>query len=77
MTEPMETEWLEQIQRNGMMIAAAIDQAKSAMPPEDDAGNALAFAVAMSIEPDDIDDFVDSLRTFSDGRDVFKDGRGI
>lgn len=61
-------QWSESIRKNGELIAAALDEARNQMPDDADAGNALAFAVAVAIPPDGIEAFVDSLRTFSRAR---------
>ena len=68
MTDQSREQWAASIQRNGEMIAAALDEARAAMHEDDDAGNALAFAVAIAIPPEGMDDFIESLRTFSNAR---------
>jgi hypothetical protein len=56
------------ILRNGEIIVAALDAARKQMPDEADAGSALAFAVAVRVSPEGIEDFISSLRTFSNAR---------
>lgn len=59
------TDWEAEIQRNGELIAAALDDARSQMDDDADAGNALAFAVSIALPPDTIEPFIDSLRAFA------------
>lgn len=58
-------EWSTEVQRNGEIIAAALDAAREEMPADADAGNALAFAVAIALPIEAIEPFIDSLRTFA------------
>lgn len=65
MMTPERVAWEESIQRNGEIIAAALDGARAQTPDDADAGNALAFAVALAIPYSGIEDFVASLRAFA------------
>lgn len=58
-------DWGSKIQRNGEIIAAALDGARAQMSEDDDAGNALAFAIAVALPADGIEPFIESLRTFA------------
>ena len=58
-------EWSSEVQRNGEIIAAALDAAREEMSADADAGNALAFAVAIALPIDAIEPFIASLRTFA------------
>lgn len=58
-------EWSDGVQRNGEIIAAALDAAREEMSADADAGNALAFAVAIALPAESIEPFIDSLRTFA------------
>lgn len=58
-------EWEARVQRNGEIIAAALDGARAQMADDDDAGNALAFAIAVALPFDGIEPFIDSLRAFA------------
>jgi hypothetical protein len=58
-------QWSDSVRRNGEIILEALSEARDQMDDDVDAGNALAFAVAMCMSPDRVDDFIASLKTFA------------
>lgn len=61
-------EWQRQVAKDGMVLSAAITEAREYLSHDADAGNALALAVSIAIPPDQLEAFIASLRTFSAGR---------
>lgn len=60
---------LDDIRRNGELLAAALAAARDEMENDADGGNALALAVAMTLPGDAVEEFISALRTFVRARE--------